>query len=157
MTAAQVGGQTGAHNGANTEAPWWLDLPRESIGIGAELIDQLLALVVSGDKTACCGALAMYIGAIPRAGDQCVLLDGAGQPACVIEDLEVIVQRFDAVTEAFALLEGEGDYATWRAAHEGYFAKHGGFSPDMTVVCERFRVVEVIAEPARLEGSYRHG
>jgi uncharacterized protein YhfF len=130
--------------GAQADAPWWADLPRESIGIGPALIDELLELVLAGTKTASCGALSMYNGVIPKAGDRCVLLNGAGEPRCVIEDLEVVVQRFDEVTEAFALLEGEGDYATWRAAHEGFFAEHGGFSPDMTVVCERFRVVEVL-------------
>lgn len=125
--------------------PWWSDLPRECIGIGPDLIDELLELVLAGKKTAGCGALSMYSGGIPKTGDKCVLLDGAGRPRCVIEDEEVIVQRFDEVSEAFALLEGEGDYATWRAAHENYFAENGGFSPDMIVVCERFRVVEVIA------------
>lgn len=128
--------------------PWWIDLPREQIGAGAspDLIDELLALILAGKKTASTGALSAYNGAVPNAGDRCVLLDGAGRPRCVIEDEEVFTTRFDDVREAFALLEGEGDYAEWRAAHENFFAKHaGGFAPDMMVVCERYRVLEIIA------------
>ena len=127
-----------------TTPPWWDDLPRESIGVGAALIDELLGLVLAGRKTACCGALHLFTAPVPRAGDRCVLVDASGRPRCVIEDEEVVVQRFSDVGEAFALLEGEGDYAEWRAAHEAYFTKLGGFSPDMQVVCERFCVLEVI-------------
>ena len=125
--------------------PWWRDLPHETIGVGDALIDELLALVLAGRKTACCGALDMFTGPVPQSGDRCVLLDSAGRPRCVIEDEDVVVQRFSDVSEAFAVLEGEGDYAEWRVAHESYFARHGRFSPDMLVVCERFRVLEVIA------------
>ena len=127
--------------------PWWSDLPREQIGAGASpaLIDELLALILVGKKTASTGAHALYTS-IPKPGDRCVLLDGAGRPRCVIEDEDVFVTRFDDVTEEFALLEGEGNYTEWRAAHEKFFAEHaGGFAPDMMVVCERYRVVEIIA------------
>ena len=127
--------------------PWWSDLPREQIGAGAApaLIDELLALILAGKKTASTGARAQY-ETIPKAGDRCVLLDGARRPRCVIEDEEVFVTRFDDVPEAFALLEGEGDFAQWRMAHEKFFAERaGGFSPDMMVVCERYKVLEVIA------------
>jgi len=128
---------------------WWTDLRGEQIGAGASpaLIDELLELILTGKKTASTGALSAYNGVIPRAGDRCVLMDGRFAPRCVIEVDEVTVQRFDEVSEAFALLEGEGDYPAWRAAHERFFAEFaGGFSPDMTVVCERYRVIEIISE-----------
>jgi len=124
--------------------PWWSDLPRDKLGIGADLVDMLLGLVLAGEKTACCGPPHLYPNGAPKAGDRCVLVDSTDRPRCVIEDEEVIVQRFDEVSEAFALLEGEGDYAEWRAAHERFFAEHGGLSPDMLVICERFKVLEVI-------------
>jgi hypothetical protein len=53
-------------------------------------------------------------------------------------------QPFDAITPQFTDREGEGDYTAWRAGHEAYFARNGGFSPDMEIVCERFRLVEVL-------------
>ena len=61
------------------------------------------------------------------------------------ETVEVVVRRFDEVDESFALAEGEGSFDAWRAGHEEYFARNGGFSQDMEVVCERFRLVEVFA------------
>ncbi len=32
--------------------------------------------------------------------------------------------------------------ADWRRGHQTYFGRNGGFSPDMELVCERFRLVE---------------
>ena len=36
----------------------------------------------------------------------------------------------------------------WREGHRAYFTRNGGFSPDMMLWCERFRLVEVIREGA---------
>ncbi|MEO1001170.1 MAG: ASCH domain-containing protein [Pseudomonadota bacterium] len=110
------------------------------------LADELLALVLAGKKTATCGDLREFGDAepIPEVGRQDVVLDGAGRPAAVIETVELRLLPFDAVDEAFALEEGEGSFAEWRAAHEAYFARNHGFDPKMTLVCERFRLVEVL-------------
>jgi len=50
------------------------------------------------------------------------------------------------VDAAFAHDEGEGDrtLASWREAHQVYFSRLGQFAPEMTLWCERFRVVEII-------------
>ncbi|WP_263910456.1 ASCH domain-containing protein [Achromobacter sp. 79A6] len=114
-------------------------------GDSPELADELLALVLSGAKTATCGALRDFNEQepVPEAGRRDVVLDGRGRPACVIETTSVLMQRFDQVDEAFALAEGEGPYAVWRAEHIAYFDRNGGYAPDMMLVCERFRVVEV--------------
>lgn len=119
-----------------------------SFGDSPELADELLALVLSGQKTATCGALRDYgrVEPVPVVGRRDVVLDGQGRRAAVIETVEVIHRRFDEVDAAFARDEGEGDlsYDYWRQAHEAYFARNGGFSPDMILVCERFRLVEVL-------------
>ena len=119
-----------------------------AFGDSPELADELLALVLSGRKTATCGALRDYGGdePVPEVGRRDVVLDGVGRRAAVIETVEAIQRRFDEVDAAFARDEGEGDlsYDYWRQAHEAYFARNGGFSPDMILVCERFRVVEVL-------------
>lgn len=114
-------------------------------GDSSELADELLALVLAGTKTATCGALRDFNEQepVPEAGRRDVVLDGSGRPACVIETLSVLIQRFDQVDEAFALAEGEGPYEAWRDAHIAYFDRNGGYAPDLVLVCERFRMVEV--------------
>ncbi|TPM99396.1 ASCH domain-containing protein [Mesorhizobium sp. B2-1-3A] len=119
-------------------------------GDSPELADELLALVLSGRKTATCGALRDYGGAepVPEVGRRDVVLDGSGRRTAVIETVEAIVRRFDEVDADFARDEGEGDlsHEYWRDAHRAYFERNGGFAPDMKLVCERFRLVEVFAE-----------
>ena len=119
-----------------------------SFGDSPELADELLALVLAGRKTATCGALRDFGGAepVPEVGRRDVVLDGLGRPAAVIETTSVEHKRFDEVDAEFARLEGEGDlsYGYWRSAHEAYFERNGGYSPDMILVCERFRLVDVL-------------
>ncbi|SEP63243.1 Uncharacterized protein YhfF [Devosia sp. YR412] len=118
-----------------------------SFGDSPELADELLALVLAGKKTATCGALRDYGPGkepLPQVERRDLVRNGAGQPACVIETLSVQIRRFDDIDPAFTDREGEGDYAAWRDGHERYFARNGGFSPDMDVVCETFRLVEVL-------------
>ena len=73
------------------------------------------------------------------------MLDGCGEPRCVIETTEVTYRRFGEVDEAFAFEEGEGDRSLqyWRDAHRNYFGRQGKFREDMMLMCERFRLVEV--------------
>lgn len=59
-----------------------------------------------------------------------------------------MIQRFDEVDEAFAVAEGEGPYDVWRSEHIAYFDRNGGYAPDLLLVCERFRVVEVFEREA---------
>ena len=121
-----------------------------SFGDNPALADERLALVLAGRKTATCGALRDFGPGgepMPEVGRRDVVLDGRGRRAAVIETVEVTTRRFDEVDEAFAHDEGEGDrsLASWREAHRTYFARNGGHANDMQLVCERFRLVEVIA------------
>jgi len=119
-----------------------------AFGDSPELQDELLALVLAGRKTATCGALRDFGDhePVPQVGRRDVVLDGLGRRAAVIETLSIEMKRFDEVDAAFAREEGEGDlsYDYWREAHEAYFGRNGGYSPDMILVCERFRLVEVL-------------
>jgi uncharacterized protein YhfF len=120
---------------------------RFSFGDSPELADELLALVLAGKKTATIGALRDYGPGkepLPEIGRRDIVLNGAGEDACVIETLTVETRRFDELKADFTDREGEGDYAAWRAGHEAYFARNGGFAPDMLVVCETFRLAEVL-------------
>jgi uncharacterized protein YhfF len=123
---------------------------RFSFGDSPKMADELLALVLAGTKTATCGALRdLPIGhpERPVAGRRDVVLDGSGRPSAVIETLEVVERRFDEVDEDFARDEGQGSLTLedWRAGHEAYFRRNGGWEPDMVLVCERFRLVENLA------------
>lgn len=118
-----------------------------SFGDSPELADELLGLVLSGKKTATCGALRDYGPGkepLPQVGRRDLVRNGAGEPACVIETQSIEIRHFDDIDPAFTDREGEGDYAAWREGHESYFARNGGFSPDMDVVCETFRLVEIL-------------
>lgn len=120
-----------------------------SFGDTPELKDELLALVLEGRKTATCGTFRNFGSdgePMPVPGRRDVVLDSNGRPAAVVETIEVTMRRFGEVDDEFAAAEGEGDcsLAGWRQVHEVYFARNGGFSPDMELVCERFRLIEVL-------------
>lgn len=120
-----------------------------AFGDSPEMADELLALVLAGTKTATCGALRDFPEGGPSrpvVGRRDVVLDGKGRRAAVIETVEVTIRRFDEVDEAFAHDEGEGarTLQDWRDGHRRYFERNGGFSPDMELICERFRLVEVL-------------
>ncbi|PJE30431.1 ASCH domain-containing protein [Pseudooceanicola antarcticus] len=121
-----------------------------TFGDSEALCSELIALVRSGAKTATCGALRDFGEggeAMPVVGRRDIALNWDGTPALEIETVEVFTCRFDEVSEDFALAEGEDEsLAGWRAGHEAYFTRNGGFSPDMMLVCERFRVVRDLAE-----------
>ena len=120
-----------------------------AFGDSPAMADDLLALVIAGTKTATCGAARDFgpgKADLPVAGRRDIVLDGRGVPAAVIETLEVTRCRFDQIDERFAHDEGEGfrTLAYWRDGHRAYFERNGGWSEDMELVCERFRLVEVL-------------
>lgn len=123
----------------------------EAFGDNPALADELGALIRRGIKTATCSALWEWEAEgtpIPQTGLISIVLDGAGQPLCLIETIEVTVRAYRAVDAAFAAAEGEGDrsLAYWRAAHWRFFSRtlaKIGREPteDMPLVCERFRLL----------------
>ncbi len=117
-----------------------------AFGDGPDLADELLELVLKGVKTATCSTEDEPNTSTP--GECWIVLDGRGNPRCVIESTEVTHRRYGDVDAAFAHDEGEGDrsLAYWRSAHRSYFGRLGKFSEDMMLMCERFRLVEIFAE-----------
>lgn len=116
-----------------------------------ETADALAALVLDGRKRATASLVWHYEAhgrRPPRARDLSVVTDWRGAPQCVIETTAVAVHAFDEVDADFAAAEGEGDLslAYWRKVHWAYFGRlcvalGRERSPNMSVVCERFRVV----------------
>ena len=121
------------------------------IGDSEALSARLLGLISAGAKAATCMALRDVESGeetMPEPGRRDIALHWDGRPALVIETQEISLRRFCDVAADFALAEGENDSLEgWRADHQAYFTRNGGFDPDMTLVCERFRVVEILEPP----------
>jgi uncharacterized protein YhfF len=117
-----------------------------AFGDSPDLADALLELVLKGVKTATCST--EDEPNLSKPGECWIVLDGRGDPRCVIESTEITFRRYNGVDAAFAFEEGEGDrsLAYWRSAHRRYFTRLGKFSEDMMLRCERFRLVEIFAD-----------
>ncbi|MEM9119038.1 MAG: ASCH domain-containing protein [Cyanobacteria bacterium P01_F01_bin.56] len=123
----------------------------DQFGDTPELANELGQLVLNGTKTATCSTLWEWQAEaepLPTVGIHTIVIDGDGQPLCIIQTTEVTIQAFNEVDAQFAYNEGEGDrtLASWRQMHWQYFVRvlpHIGKVPtlDMPLVCERFRVV----------------
>lgn len=125
--------------------------PAWAFGDNPRLADELLALVLAGEKTATATALAELTGAgepVPQAGELSIVLDGAGHPRALIRTTLVRLARFGDVDEAFAASEGEGDrtLGSWRREHERYWRRvlagtEVEVDDDLEVVLETFEVL----------------
>jgi uncharacterized protein YhfF len=125
--------------------PDWRGLERFPFGDGPALADELLALILEGRKTATCWSQAEGIKGT-QVGKYWVVEDGAGRPRALLQTTDLTERRFNEVEADFAWLEGEDDrsLAAWRAAHQAYFTRNGGFAIDMPLYCETFRLVSVL-------------
>ena len=122
-----------------------------SFGDNPKLASDLCQLVLDGTKTATCSLLWEYEvegESLPKSGELSIILDGEGQPCCVIETTEVAIQSYNQIEAAFAYEEGEGDRSLeyWRQAHWRYFTRvsqETGWTlhEAMPLVCERFRLL----------------
>src|SRR5262245_52087187 len=83
--------------------------------------ERLLALALSGEKTATCSLAVEWSaeGTPPRPGERWALVDGDGAVCGSVETARVEVIPFDAIGDDVARDEGEGfaDAAAWRRAH----------------------------------------
>jgi uncharacterized protein YhfF len=125
-----------------------IDGPYTAWGFGntEQMATELGLLVRDGPKRATASLRSVYDGdePMPRVGDLGVILDGRGQPLCVIRITGVEVRRFGDVDAQFAWTEGEGDRSLefWRDAHIRFFAAEGRpFGEDTEVVLERFELL----------------
>lgn len=123
------------------------------------LRDELTAAALSGAKTTTASLLAdfeMEGEELPTEGQRDILVDSAGRPVAVVENISCRVCRLADVDDQHAIDEGEGyaNAAEFRVAHEGYWnsyidevrAKLGdpsfALGDDTPIVLERFRIVE---------------
>lgn len=121
------------------------------IGNSPEGADEGAALIKQGLKTATSSLLWAYEAtnrSLPEVGSLSIVIDGRGDPVCVIQTLTVDVKTFAEVDETFAYDYGEWDRTleTWRARCWEFNAPRCRAlgkvpTPGMPLVCERFAVV----------------
>ena len=83
-----------------------------SFGNSPEMADRLGELVRQGIKTATSSLAWIYDVEdipLPKKGEIGIILDGRGDPLCIIETTEVETRPFIEVGEVHAYEEGEGD------------------------------------------------
>ncbi|NLF26830.1 MAG: ASCH domain-containing protein [Clostridiales bacterium] len=147
MTAREFWDAFLKDNGRDPSTEWY-----ECFGFGPtpRVQDELLALVLEGKKRATTSCVASYVAEgqrLARPGDLSVVLDGSGNPRCVIETERVMVLPFRDVTFETCSREGEDEALdTWREAHFRIFSDEGrelgfAFTEDSPVAFEDFRVV----------------
>lgn len=113
--------------------------------------DELLQLVLNGEKVATSSALWIYKLSgekPPSQGDISIITNWNGDAKCIIITTDISIIPFAEVDEEFAKQEGEGDKSLeyWRNVHWDYFAKELSrydYVPHarMPIVCEKFNVV----------------
>ncbi len=115
-------------------------------GEDKELSQRIIALVRAGKKTATCEAMRAFTeegDAMPMVGRRDVALNWDGTPAVMVETMEVKILKFNEMDAARVADMGEfRDLNDWRRIYSAYFAETGGFSEDLEIMCERFRMVE---------------
>jgi uncharacterized protein YhfF len=126
---------------------------------GTPLREQLVAAVLSGEKTATAGLLVDYERdgePLPEVGERLVVVDNDGRDVAVIEVTEVRVLPVGDTDLQFARDEGEGfeSVAEWREAHDRFWRSYADeiqaflgdpgwdIGDDTLYVAERFRLVE---------------
>ncbi|WP_323111826.1 ASCH domain-containing protein, partial [Klebsiella variicola] len=79
-------------------------------------------------------------------GSYNIILNGAGQPMCVIRTLRMQVIRFNEMTSELASKEGEGDLSLeyWNEGHKRYFEREGTYSEEMELIFEEFELTEIL-------------
>jgi uncharacterized protein YhfF len=121
-----------------------------AFGDSPELANELADLVLQGLKTATCSAASAYENGeeAPIPGGYSIILNGDGEPVCVIQTLSLITLRFSQVSAEQARKEGEGDLslAYWRHEHRHFFERNGVFDEDMPLIFEEFTLVETISQ-----------
>ncbi|MEL6999407.1 MAG: ASCH domain-containing protein [Pseudomonadota bacterium] len=124
---------------------------RFKFGDNRKLCEELTALVLAGKKTGTCWPHRDVATGEPmvEVGERSIYTDWDGNDVCMVEYTKIEIMPFNEVSEEFALSEGENDTRDgWARDHRMYYERNGGWSEDMMLVCENFRLVEVFKPTA---------
>lgn len=122
-----------------------------SFGNAPEMADELLSLVLSGEKTGTSSLHFLYEvenEQLPNAGSYSVILNGANQAKVIICNKAVDILPYNQISKVHAYLEGEGDRTLeyWRSVHQPFFEAelveyNMPFDEHLILVYEMFGVV----------------
>ena len=86
--------------------------------------------------------------ALPEVGDLAIFTNWQGQPLGIIETVSVTITPYNQISADYAALEGEGDKSLeyWQRVHWDYYQRELAGTeyqchPDMSLVCEQFKLV----------------
>ena len=122
---------------------------RFAFGDSPEMADELLALVLCGKKTTTVSVV-LEGDQKPNVGDLSLVLDGRGNPACVIKTVHLETVKFCDLTWDMVKLEGEDEtFEQWKAGNIRYWTRDADrrgytFNDQTPITFERFEVVEVM-------------
>ncbi|MBO6796458.1 ASCH domain-containing protein [Maricaulis sp.] len=133
------------------------DRPQDisAFGDSPEMADELLGLILIGQKRATCSLARWYLGPdadseLPRVGNLTIVLDGRDEPRCVLRITSVEIKPVRDTDAQFAWDEGEGDRTLedWMQGHCAFWQREAEregftFSTDMDAVYERFELAWV--------------
>ena len=120
-----------------------------AFGDSPEMADELLALVLTGKKTATVSVV-LEDEQTPSVGDLSLVLDGRGNPACVIKTVYLETVKFYDLTWDMVKLEGEDEnFEQWKSGNIRYWTRDAArrgytFTNQTPITFERFEVVEVL-------------
>ena len=91
-----------------------------SFGDSPEMADELLALVLAGKKTATVSVV-LEDEQTPSVGDLSLVIDGHGNPACVIKTVHLETVKFCDLTWDMVKREGEDEnFEQWKSGNIRY-------------------------------------
>lgn len=114
------------------------------------LNDELMALVLSGKKTAFFSSMSTYIideEPLPVSGELYIVVDRNNHPKCVIEFANIQIVPYNEVTWQMAQKEGEDeDLQAWKNKQRDILEEEGQivgfeFTPDIRLIYQEFRVI----------------
>ncbi len=120
------------------------------IGRGREMIDNLLNLIVQGEKTGTFGLAddLRAAGTYPNPGDFLILEDFDDEPRCLLQFERCEEVPFSGIGPEHVAFEGPGarDVDAWRRIHTAFWgpmlAERGdALTDDTTVLFQTFRVL----------------
>lgn len=115
-----------------------------------EDIDDLAQKVVLGQKIATSSLLDYYrlnLKKQSQLGDYMSILDSSGKELVVVRIVRMEIVKFKDITESFAIEEGDGDLANWKAIHQLYYSSQLSnigekLTDDTELICEWFELVK---------------
>lgn len=114
------------------------------------LNDELMALVLSGKKTAFFSSMSTYIideEPLPVSGELYIVVDRNNHPKCVIEFANIQIVPYNEVTWQMAQKEGEDeDLQAWKNKQRDILEEEGQivgfeFTPDIRLIYQEFRII----------------